>query len=478
MSSILWHDYETFGVDPALDRPSQFAAIRTNLDLELVAEPLMIYCSPQPDMLPSIDACLITGITPQEAAEKGVSEPEFIAKIHSEFIQPNTCGAGYNSIRFDDEVTRHCLYRNFYDPYAREWQNGNSRWDIIDMVRATYALRPEGIHWPESEPGIPSFRLELLTEANGLDHGAAHDALSDVYATIAMAKLIREKQPRLYEYLWSMRDKHRVSGMLDLTQRKPLLHVSSKIPASRACTTVIMPFIKHPKNSNGVVCIDLTVSPESWIDLTVDEMADRLYKKTEELKLDEVRLPLKTVHLNRSPVLGPLSLLDKQSQARLNIDLQVCEENWQTLLSQPELAKKLKSLFDTDFEQSKDVEASLYNGFIPSSDRALCDQIISADLAELESSTFAFSDERLKELFFRYKARHYPEILSSDERGIWLEEVRSRYFNSTTGEPSIVDEYMSDLNARIAKSNPERAASILKRLKEWMLDFQKHYSKA
>ena len=170
MESILWHDYETFGIDPALDRPSQFAAIRTSLELEPIAEPIMLYCAPSDDCLPSIDACLITGITPQEARAKGLSEPEFVAKIHTEFIQSGTCGAGYNSIRFDDEVTRHCFYRNFYDPYAREWQNGNSRWDIIDMVRATYALRPEGINWPESEPGVPSFRLELLTQANGLAH--------------------------------------------------------------------------------------------------------------------------------------------------------------------------------------------------------------------------------------------------------------------------------------------------------------------
>jgi exodeoxyribonuclease-1 len=62
---------------------------------------------------------------------------------------------GYNSLRFDDEVTRNTLYRNLYSPYDREWQNGNSRWDIIDMVRACHDLRPEGIVWPRRARNSP-----------------------------------------------------------------------------------------------------------------------------------------------------------------------------------------------------------------------------------------------------------------------------------------------------------------------------------
>ena len=185
-ATILWHDYETWGVSPKFDKPSQFAGIRTDLDLNIIGEPEMFYCQPPQDYLPQPEACLVTGITPQKALREGLTEAEFAERIHSLFSQPNTCVAGYNSIRFDDEVTRYLLYRNFYDPYAREWQNGNSRWDIIDMIRACYALRPEGIEWPTVERDgqqVVSFRLELLTKANGIEHEAAHDAMSDVYAT-------------------------------------------------------------------------------------------------------------------------------------------------------------------------------------------------------------------------------------------------------------------------------------------------------
>ena len=195
-TSLYWHDYETFGVDPRRDAPVQFAGIRTDVELNLVGDPLVIFCRPPTDRLPSPEACLVTGITPQQAMAEGVCEAEFISAIHAELSIPGTCGVGYNTLRFDDEVTRNCLYRNFFDPYEREWRNGNSRWDIIDMVRLTAALRPDGIEWPLDAEGKPSFRLELLTQVNGISHRGAHDALADVHATIDLARLIKKRQPK------------------------------------------------------------------------------------------------------------------------------------------------------------------------------------------------------------------------------------------------------------------------------------------
>ena len=109
MKTLYWHDYETFGLDPRYDRPSQFAGVRTDEDLNIIGEPLMVYCKPADDFLPQPQACLVTGITPQEAAEKGVNEVEFIKLIHQELSADNTCGVGYNSLNFDDEFTRFIL---------------------------------------------------------------------------------------------------------------------------------------------------------------------------------------------------------------------------------------------------------------------------------------------------------------------------------------------------------------------------------
>lgn len=478
MSSILWHDYETFGTDPALDRPSQFAAIRTDLELEQVGEPVMIYCAAPDDVLPSIDACLITGISPQDTRKNGLIEPTFIDQILSEFMQPKTCGAGYNSIRFDDEVTRHCLYRNFHDPYAREWQNGNSRWDIIDMIRTTYALRPEGIEWPIDDAGIPSFRLEKLTEANGLAHDAAHDALSDVEATINLAKLVRLKQPKLYEYCWSLRDKHSAGRLIDLKSNKPLLHVSSKIPAERGCTTIVMPVCVHPKNQNGIVCIDLSVDPKGWINLSPDEIRARLYSKTSDLPQGAERVPIKTVHLNRSPILCPLAMLDTQSAARLKIDPTRCESHWQTLLAQDDLDKKIVEVLDEPYENDNDVEASLYSGFIGNADRLVCDRILKATDQQLERESFIFEDDRLSELFIRYKARHYSEALTPEERSTWTEYLFDKYFSQDASGKSRFEQYWDDLQRRFDDPINQENISLLDDLKVWAVDFQRRFNRA
>lgn len=478
MASILWHDYETFGTNPALDRPSQFAAIRTNLELEQVGEPVMVYCSAPDDVLPNIDACLITGITPEDTREKGLTEPEFIDRILSEFMQPQTCGAGYNSIRFDDEVTRHCLYRNFHDPYAREWQNGNSRWDIIDMVRTTYALRPDGIEWPLDDAGVPSFRLEKLTAANGLAHEAAHDALSDVEATINLAKLIKQKQPKLYDYCWRLRDKHLAGQMIDLRSHKPLVHVSSKIPAERGCTTIVMPVCVHPTNQNGIVCIDLSVDPGVWIDLSTEEIRARLYARTSELPEGVERVPLKTVHLNRSPILCPLAMLDSRSAARLKIDVSRCEDHWRSLLAYDDLERKLVDVLNEPYEKPQDAEASLYSGFIGKPDRTVCDRVLRATEEQLSRENFVFDDDRLNELFIRYKARHYPAALNTSERAIWMEYLFQTYFVKDTEEKSRCQKYLEDLERRYEDLKDTDKIHVLDELKRWALDFQRRFNSA
>ena len=244
--SILWYDYETFGANPALDRPAQFAGIRTDADLNEIDEPVQLFCKPSADYLPHPQACLITGITPQQCLQQGVAENDFIAQINQIFSVPETCSAGYNSIRFDDEVTRNTLYRNFYDPYGREWQNGNSRWDLLDVMRCAYALRPDGIEWPKHPDGKISFRLEDLTAANGIDLGKAHDAVVDVRATIAVARLLLEKQPKLYRYLFEHRVKHKLAALVDVDNNRPLVHVSGMYGVERGCLAIVAPVLLAP----------------------------------------------------------------------------------------------------------------------------------------------------------------------------------------------------------------------------------------
>lgn len=426
--SIFWHDYETFGANPAKDRPAQFAGIRTDLELNVIGEPESFYCKQASDYLPSPEAILITGITPQLANLKGLPETEFMGRIQTLFSQPNTCVAGFNSLRFDDEVTRYGFYRNFIDPYAREWQQGNSRWDIIDLVRACYAFRPEGINWPLKEDGSPSFKLEHLTQANGLSHEKAHDALSDVYATIAMAKLIKEKQPKLYNYYFELRRKAAVSAQVDVLNMQPLAHVSSKISAQHGCTTLIAPVAHHPTNKNAVICVNLAMDLSPLFELDVEQIKTRMYTPRSELAEDELPIPVKQIHINKCPFITSAKILDDTQAARLNIDKDFARAQYKRLKSHPELREKLAQLFESDAESTiSDPDLMLYSGgFFSPADKAKMEIIRHTAPQNLAALALQFDDSRIPEMLFRYRARNYPELLDYQESLRWREFCQAR----------------------------------------------------
>jgi len=466
MASIFWHDYETTGIDPAQDRPLQFAGVRTDEELNIIGDPLMLYCKPPRDRLPHPQACLITGITPQQAERDGVPEPEFIRRIHDELASPGTCGAGYNSLRFDDEVTRHTLYRNFFDPYEREWRNGNSRWDIIDMLRLARALRPEGIQWPNKDDGSPSFRLDELTVANGIGHDNAHDALADVLATIAMARLVRERQPRLYQYVYDTRFKHRVAALVDPLSRKPFLHVSGRLPRENGYTALMIPLCQHPTNKNGILSFNLMADPMPLLELDAEQIRQRVFSRSEDLPAGEERIALKAVHINRCPVVATPKLMDDSAALRLGIDLNRCERNWQ-LLKSADIGAKLAEVFsDREARPPGDAEVSLYNGFLPDADRPLLAAVRAADAAELAQGSFPFSDRRYRDLLLRYKGRHYPEALGEDERFQWLEYREQNLSEPGPGRLGLED-YFAELDQLEESCRGTREQSIIAALREW-----------
>lgn len=457
--TFYWHDYETFGTDPRRDRPVQFAGIRTDFDFNIVDDPLVVYCKPAADCLPHPEACLITGITPQLAEQKGVCEAEFIRLIHQQLAQPNTCTLGYNSLRFDDEVTRNCLYRSFYDPYAREWQNGNSRWDLIDVVRAAKALRPEGVVWPVNEQGGPSFRLDQLTQANNIAHEAAHDALSDVYATIAIAKLIKQAQPKLYQFLLQHRIKAEALNLLQFGSFKPVVHVSGKYPASKHCLAVVLPVCKHPTNTNGMIVYDLSIDPGPMLELSVGEIQQRIFTATADLPEDVARIPLKTVHINKCPVLAPVSVIRPEDAQRLEVDLALCYANIDKIKAAVGLHEKVEAVFGGQgyVEQDSDPDLEIYSGgFFSESDKGQMFKIRNMQPGQLADSAFKFIDSRLPEMLFRYRARNYPETLRADELQNWNAFCVNRLSGRQTGSGIVLDDYFSRLDELRRDENVNR----------------------
>ncbi|MBR7791471.1 exodeoxyribonuclease I [Undibacterium sp. FT147W] len=462
--TFLWHDYETFGAVPRRDRPAQFAAIRTDAELNEIGDELMLYCQPAPDFLPDPQACLITGITPQTCLQLGVPEHEFAKQIEAAFAQPGTIGVGYNTIRFDDEVTRFLFWRNLIDPYAREWQNNCSRWDILDVVRTAYALRPEGITWPRNEEGKVSFRLEHLTAANGLSHEAAHDALSDVRATIAMARLLKEKNPRLFDFCLSLRKKDRVMEEIGWPVQKPFLHITGMIPAERGCISVMWPLAMHPTNKNEIIVWDLSADPSELFSLSSAEIQQRMFSKSSDLPEGVSRLPIKTIHINKSPiVISNLKTLSAERAAHWGIDMTAVMTHAASAANAPDMAAIWEAVFDRSAANSSsadnDVDEDLYNGFIGNGDRRLLNELRALPAEQLAQASAHFQDNRLEELLFRYRARNFPATLNADEAETW-EQHRAARLHEGLCNAMTVEQFFERIDL-LSEDADERAEEIL-----------------
>ena len=450
-TTLLWHDYETWGLNPRVDRPSQFAAIRTDTDLNIIGDPIELFCKPATDFIPHPESVLITRLTPQEADAKGLPEAQFFAAIHEAMSVPGTCSVGYNNLRFDDEVSRFGFYRNFIDPYSREWQNGNSRWDLVDLVRMTYALRPEGISWPEREPGIPSFRLDQLSVANGIGHDNAHDALADVYATIGLAKAIKSAQPKLYDYYFSFRVKTAAANMMNLISKDIILHASGMYPSTHGCIAPVMPLATHPKNKNEYLVFDLRQDPERLINDSAEDISKSLFTPKANLPEGVERIALKGVHINKSPALAPISTLSEAQAEKWQIDWPTIEKHRKKLLKVCGLGvgieKKVVQIYASGRpdKTKSDADSALYEGFIDNTDRKTCNQLLALPIEERINFNPAFQDKRLQTLYTRYLGRNWPDALNDEQIEHWQSFCKARLLDGEFGCDFTLHDYIEQI---------------------------------
>lgn len=475
-ASFLFYDLETFGRDWRRTRIAQFAAVRTDVGLNRVDEPVSFFVRPADDLLPSPVATLITGIAPQHALREGINEAEAFARINELMAQPGTCVLGWNTLRFDDEFVRHGLFRNFHDAYEREWRGGNSRWDLLDVARLFHALRPGGVAWPQRDDGKgTSFRLEHLASANGVREGDAHEALSDVFATLGIARKLRAAQPRLWEYALQLRDKRFVAQLLDATAMQPLLHVSQRYPASRFCAAPVLPLARHPHIDSRTIVFDLEGDADALLELDADAIADRLYTPAADLPEGVQRIGLKEVHANKCPALVAWQNLREDDFVRLRIDRAAIEASAARLRPHAAmLAEKIRQVFAVQREYATpDVDASLYDGFVGDGDKRRFAEMRGTPPELLGQRDFGFRDPRLPELLFRYRARNWPDTLTQAERARW-DDYRRRRLGSDAG---LSEDTFESYFAAIAALRPAHAGdggklALLDQLEAWGLGLQ------
>jgi len=446
--TLFWHDYETTGTDPRRDRPLQFAGLRTDTELNIVGEPRVLYCQPPTDVLPSPMACAVTGIGPEYARAHGVTEAEFAAAVLEELGVPGTCGVGFNSVRFDDEVTRHLLWRNLLDPYAREWRQGNSRWDVIDMFRLARALRPDGMAWPNHADGTPSFRLEDLAAANGIDY-QAHDALADVRATLELTRRLRAAQPRLFEFVFTNRGWQRIGQRLDPNAPEPVLHVAAIHPASRGHLAPVAALAQHPVKSKSILAVDLSADPTPLLQWDAEAIAAALFTPAGERDSGAPAMPLHEIALNRVPAVVPFATLDAAAAARLGIDSERVRTRLQQLLAHDGLAAKLQAVFGQPPSGDADPDIALYDALVDDTERERLDAVHRSAPEDLAGFDPGFRDARLRALYWRYRARNWPGTLSAAERRQWRELRWQRLCQGAAGSPRSVARFRDELQAGV-----------------------------
>lgn len=448
--SLLWFDYETFGLDTARDRPAQFAGLRTDNELNLIGKPFTLFCQPPIDYIPNPESCLLTGISPVEAQARGVSEHEFIGQILSEFAIPGTCGVGYNSIRFDDEVTRNTLYRNLYDPFAREWQSGNSRWDLLGVMRMARALRPEGIVWPKDQKGRPTLKLDHLTVANDIAHQDAHDAMGDVRATLELARLVKREQPKLFRYLWELRAKRAVLALVNPGSMSPFLVASTRMSSETQNLGVAVVVGRQPENPNALITYDLSLPPSAWME---NEAAE-----------GEIRSPFSLLHINRSPALAPITVLRSQDEARLGLDLSEQLKHLDELMQLPYRKAPGYEALNQPYasEDRPDVDLGLYAGFASDRDRQRLEAFRTSGSPLFLKMPDQFDDPRYRELCRRFKARNFPNQLSTEEAQQWRHFCEAKWFQKANGASMNLHEFMEKVEElRVSSGSDEKKLAVL-----------------
>lgn len=419
--TFFFYDLETSGLSAREDRIMQFAGIRTDMDFNQIGEPVNELVQLSNDTIPSPEALMVTGITPQKTVEEGWTEAQFAKKLAEEWFTPDTIIVGFNNVRFDDEFIRHLFWRNFHDPYEWAWKDGRSRWDLLDVVRMTRALRPEGVNWPVDENGAETNRLELITKANGISHENAHDALCDVLASIDVAKLIKQNQPQLFDYLLNMRDKKQVQKLVNLDDKKPFAYTSGRYDKKFQKTTVA---IALSASSHGNVLVyDLRHNPRDFVKLSEDELRKKVFATWEERKAEDfMPVPVKQLQYNRCPAVAPLGVLEQgDAWNKIGLTKEIVESNLKILLENPEFAEKIRSVYESRPEpiKSVEVEAHLYDGFLSDTDRIRVESVRNASERQLADFHPEFSDDRLSDLLMHYKARSFPKSLTDTEMTAW-----------------------------------------------------------
>lgn len=368
-------DTETTGLSHHYDQIIQFAGIAVDENLEYIeGDEILMDIRLRPDVVPSPMAFAIHGIDLNRLKRSPLNEFEAAAHIQNWMMKtPNSMLSGFNSQSFDDEVVRNTMYRNMLDPYEHEWRNSNSRLDVYRLILFVYALRPETIEWPVNDEGKISLKLGDLCKANGIELEHAHDARFDVVATIELMRVIKNNNPKIWDFFLKLSDKHEAKRQVE--SRKPLVMVERFLPRDQSHMTMVLPLIYDSKIGTKMLCIDLRNDPTETLGLSAEELKRRCLTPVADLADGEEIRSIRSITTNKQPMIADLNVLRDRNDVveRAGLDIEACLKHAEMInKAGNDFRKRVQEAFESDFPPCQDVYEGLYQlGFIERDEHAL-----------------------------------------------------------------------------------------------------------
>lgn len=385
--SFLFYDIESSGQSTSCDQIYTLAMIKTDEGLneqwrrEVVVQPVI-------DIVPTPEAILVHRLTPQRLLS-GENEWQAMQDIHQCFNTPNTLSVGYNNLSFDDEMLRFSFDRNLLPPYTHQYAQGCHRLDVFPLVVMYYLFQHEVLHWPQRQD-VVSFKLEDMAISNGFIHEQAHDAMSDVVATVQLVQKMMTAQD-FFQYVVQYYNKHidqqRIHQCLQSGQVVLMVDVKFGKARSMINACLFLGYHQVYRNQSLWLCLDDEQLSEQEADTI------RVYRK----KMGEPGFVL--------PYSRYQEKLSEQRQQVIEHNIAWLQDHEATVAQWSKYAK------NKCYEAIEDLEldASLYSqGFPQESALAAYAQFVKDPCMEhLQQIT----DPQKKQQAWRILKRHFPERL-------------------------------------------------------------------
>jgi len=420
--AFVFYDTETTGTEVLFDQVLQFAAILTDDDLNEI-DRFEIRSRLQPHVVASPGAMNVTGVTAAQLDDPTyASQFEMAGQIHQKLTdwQPAHF-IGHNSIKFDEVLLRALFYKSLLPVYLTN-MNGNCRLDTLKMLQSASIYEPGDIIYPTRQNGQAIYKLDQLAPANGFNHANAHEAMSDVEATIFMCRKVRDSAPETWSRFLRFSNK---GSVLDFCESEEVFGLT-EFYFGRAHTFLLQKIDINPDNSNEVIALNLQFTPEDFTGKTDDEVA-RMLKRNPK--------PIRKLRANALP--GLVDADDAHPHSRMSeLSLNEIEDRGRRFAQDPALKQRLFDIYmseQPEYEVSPHVEERLYNGFPHHSDQSKFQDFHYADWADRYIIVCQIEDARYRELGEFIIFCEAPKHLSVERHAIWEQFIQARLMG--LGEP-------------------------------------------